>query len=231
MGLDQSIFTTSKAVAQAIYNGNIVNDGMWNPAFFSLRNIKETACWTDMDRYAKNRRAQFGLLHETIEADDDALPAGTFVAVGGPLDVIDPEEREANLQVVEAFGASGAASIAGEPAYQIGLFHQFNGLHGWFQRVAGEMTMTCDGMVVLTADILNEIMLDAVKVLQAFDKSQEYGEQIAKETFPTCDGFFFGGTEYDDIYLADLGMLAAFAYSVLQLPGSADALFSYNPWW
>lgn len=42
------------------------------------------------------------------------------------------------------------------------------------------------------------------RIMEIFNSSEEVRDTIAKELLPTCSGFFFGSTEYDEWYYSDL---------------------------
>ena len=74
-----------------------------------------------------------------------------------------------------------------------------NAIHRWFVIEAGEGNDDCTPIHV-TIEELTELRDKCLEVLE--DRSK------AEEILPTMSGFFFGSTEYDKYYFADLKMTA-----------------------
>ena len=81
--------------------------------------------------------------------------------------------------------------------YQIGYWRKANAIHKFFVDNVADGVDDCKPMWVsdVTLRRLKEYCDDILK-----DKSIEK----AKKLLPTTQGFFFGGTEYDDWYFEDL---------------------------
>lgn len=79
--------------------------------------------------------------------------------------------------------------------YTISYWRKANHIHKWFVDNCGDGKDECQDMYVSKEDL--EKLLEACSEVLA-DHSK------AKQLLPTCSGFFFGGTEYDDYYFDDV---------------------------
>lgn len=80
--------------------------------------------------------------------------------------------------------------------YEVGYWRKANAIHNWIiQNCTTDGTDDCRPIYIDTSDaeklrdICNEVLRDKSK---------------APEFLPTAEGFFFGGTEYDDGYMEDV---------------------------
>lgn len=78
--------------------------------------------------------------------------------------------------------------------YTIGYWRKANHIHKWFVDNCGDGEDECQDMYVSKEDL--EKLLEACSEVLA-DHSK------AKQLLPTCSGFFFGGTEYDEWYFEE----------------------------
>lgn len=69
-----------------------------------------------------------------------------------------------------------------------GYFRKVNCIYAYF---ADRLD---DEKCIVTKDDLEDIMTRAIKVLKAHD------EEVSEQLLPTCSGFFFGSTDYDEYY-------------------------------
>ena len=79
--------------------------------------------------------------------------------------------------------------------YPIAYWRKANAIHGWFVRKCGNNQDTCQEMYVSTND-LRDLLATCLQV----QKSPE----LARELLPPTEGFFFGSSEVDQYYIADL---------------------------
>lgn len=238
MGLDQSIFTTSKTIAKAIYEGSTPG-GKWSSACFSPKTLENENSWTHFDTYAQSR------LKQNAE-DNYTNPLFTvinFSSIDMNQGMIGSEKRAETLKVMEDLGApKGIAGLRGSVDdlevvrnYQIGLFRKCNALHGWMCRRA-RAEIGSDELAGFNVDTLRALRYDCQRVLDAFAKSQRKGEKVAERVFPTYPGLSFGDYEYDDLYVEQIERIAEFADVLLATPvpveEAQDAfLFAYSPWY
>lgn len=91
--------------------------------------------------------------------------------------------------------------------YEVGYWRKANAIHNWIiQNCTTDGTDDCKPIYIDTSDaeklrdICNEVLKDRSK---------------ASEFLPTTDGFFFGGTEYDDGYMEDVRYTAELLSEIL----------------
>ena len=78
---------------------------------------------------------------------------------------------------------------------EIGYWRKANAIHKWFVDNVQDGKDDC-GEYCVPAEDLNKLMETCFQVLA--------NPKLGKELLPTTDGFFFGGTDYDNGYLQDL---------------------------
>lgn len=81
---------------------------------------------------------------------------------------------------------------------EVGYWRKANHIHKWFVDNVQDGEDDCEEYSV-DPDKLRSL-LDICKHILKLKNWKAY----AKKNLPTCDGFFFGGTEYDDYYLEDI---------------------------
>jgi hypothetical protein len=102
----------------------------------------------------------------------------------------------------------------------VGYWRKANQIHQWFVvNVQGGVDECEDAYV--TREQLQELLRVVTEVLADHSK--------AEKLLPTQSGFFFGGTEYDDGYFADLEDTVGILEAVLKEPN--DASFYYQSSW
>ena len=79
--------------------------------------------------------------------------------------------------------------------YEAAYWRKANHIHGWFVRNVQQGKDDCEQYVV-HMDHLRELLAVCKKVMIERD--------LAPELLPTGEGFFFGGTDYDDGYFEDI---------------------------
>lgn len=103
---------------------------------------------------------------------------------------------------------------------RVGYWRKFNALHSWFvKNVQGEVD-DCGSYIVEERhlQILNMELKSITK------------ENI-KDILPTQKGFFFGGTDYDDYFWADIESLKAFVtYALTQVNFRERTLIYHASW-
>jgi hypothetical protein len=88
-------------------------------------------------------------------------------------------------------GNFGCVVISRDVAY----WRKANAIHNWFVQNVQEGNDDC-GRYSVSMEQLQELRDECLKVLD--------NPESAKEVLPTVDGFFFGGTDYDEGYLDEL---------------------------
>jgi hypothetical protein len=74
---------------------------------------------------------------------------------------------------------------------EVGYWRKFNALHDWFVRTCQDGVDDCKEYYV-DPTVLKQL-LDILKKIKA-------NKKLAPELLPTAQGFFFGGTDYDEYY-------------------------------
>ena len=83
-------------------------------------------------------------------------------------------------------------------SYEYAYWRKANQIHDWFVRTVQDGVDDCGGY-----DVTYE-QLEDLKDLCRQVLGKKGNTEFADATLPTCAGFFFGGTEYDDDYYEDL---------------------------
>lgn len=202
MGLDQSIFTTSKTIAQAIYEGNTPT-GKWSAACFSPRNLEGKNEWTGFDTYAQSRLTQWGMEGES----EISIPGleGLGFTLTLQEETVSEERRSKTLDVIRFLGTQGTEGDI--PLYQVGLFRKFNALNVILEAIHGQ-ELESDEIVPIDANILRMIRNSCQDAL-----SENANEEVDEWTVSKCEEF------------------VDFVDAILAFPDAEDAWFFYNPWW
>lgn len=209
MGLDQSIFTTSKAIAKAIYEGNTPN-GKWSTACLSPRNLEGKNEWTGFDTYAQSRLVQWGEEEETEIGIPGLENLGFTLTV--QEDTVSEERRAKTLDVIKGLATIGECTIglAGIDVnlYQVGLFRKFDILHVVVQSFYDQEMSESDSLIPL-----NITQFSFIRDLcqSALGKKDDYG--------------------WEEWQVSQLEDCSDFIDTILAFPDAEDAWFFYNPWW
>ncbi len=81
---------------------------------------------------------------------------------------------------------------------EVGYWRKFNALHNWFVENVQSGLDKCQ---------LSEVSIEDLKSLLALLKevhNDPNKPDVAETLLPTADGFFFGGTQYDEYYYQDV---------------------------
>lgn len=109
-----------------------------------------------------------------------------------------------------------------ELSYEAGYWRKANAIHQWFVDTVQDGDDDCREYFVTTEQL--EKLLELVnEVLRNRDK--------AEELLPTCDGFFFGNTSYDEGYFDDLLQTKAIIENVLSIDDLPKYAFYYSSSW
>lgn len=125
---------------------------------------------------------------------DMYLYASKYVSGNDILSKDDPERYKKLTEVVGAedfpIGAFPSATVD----IQIGYWRKANAIHDWFVQNCQNGEDDCR-KVHVSRDTLIELRDICMKVLL-----NKGNQDRAEELLPTAEGFFFGGTDYDDYY-------------------------------
>lgn len=89
----------------------------------------------------------------------------------------------------------------------VGYWRKANAIHNWFVKNVQEGTDDCKEYEVQSEDLLK--LRDACKevlIHHAIEEGLLNGDakEVAEKILPTAEGFFFGGTDYDEWYVDGL---------------------------
>jgi hypothetical protein len=109
-----------------------------------------------------------------------------------------------------------------ELSYEAGYWRKANAIHQWFVDNVQEGADNC-GEYFVTTEQLEKLLELVNEVLRNRDK--------AEELLPTCNGFFFGNTSYDEGYFDDLLQTKAIIENVLSIDDLPKYDFYYSSSW
>ena len=118
---------------------------------------------------------------------------------GEPLPFINPEKVDG---VVE----------------EVGYWRKFNALHDWFVENVQDGVDKCQ---------TSEVALEQLKKLLDLLKEVQKCPDNAPELLPTTEGFFFGGTEYDDYYFEEVSETIEMLEKLIADDEKYDEYFEY----
>lgn len=154
--------------------------------------------------------------------------------------------------------AVGITPDEGSPCFHVdanvGYWRKANAVHAWFVRHVQDGIDECQ-RVSVDRKQLEQLRAACQEVLASVetvegkvaDGSTHYADgrveyhsrdgaviaqpAVAARVLPTQGGFFFGKTDYDEDYLADLRDTVAIVDRVLNAPEMADCSFEYHASW
>lgn len=142
----------------------------------------------------------------------------------------------------------------GSVTEEVMYWRKANDIHNWFVKNVQDGNDDCKEYYV-TVDNLKELLSTLKEAVEIMESSPTYYKEIVigfngsesvkdtvkvydindrlKEILPTTDGFFFGGTEYDDYYLEDCKETIIVLEKVLEenKHDSLDVSFYYSSSW
>jgi hypothetical protein len=84
---------------------------------------------------------------------------------------------------------------AKEVQFEVGYWRKANHIHKWFVENVQEGKDDC-GYYYVSQDKVKELLASCRAVLD--------NRELAQKLLPTQEGFFFGGTDYDEYYYSDI---------------------------
>ncbi len=130
-------------------------------------------------------------------------------------------DKEISTEIMRHFPELTALQTVQEISVRVGYWRKANAIHKWFVDHVQEGTDDCAPYDV-SRDQLTALRDVCVRV-------RDWPSGLAAEQLPTANGFFFGGTDYDEWYFRDVENTIQIIDSCLQLPGSWD--FEYHSSW
>lgn len=105
---------------------------------------------------------------------------------------------------------------------EIAYWRKANAIHKWFVDNCNNGNEDCDAQdLFVSRNSLLDLLKDCKDVLKHKNK--------ASEILPTCSGFFFGSTDYDDCYIDDIKLTIKQIENVLK--NYKDDYFFYEGNW
>lgn len=109
------------------------------------------------------------------------------------------------------------------PFRELGYWRKANAIRSWFIDVCDyPEDGNCEFVEISKRD-LEHLKETCEYVLEHHDK--------APELLPTCDGFFFGDTDYDDWYFENLEETIKICDNALQKVNWDTEVVMYTDWW
>jgi len=104
---------------------------------------------------------------------------------------------------------------------EIGYWRKANHIHNWFVNNIQEGKDDC-GEYEISEDQLLELFAAVTNV--------QLDHSLAKTLLPTTEGFFFGGTEYDDYYLESLKDTEVIICNALKAIKAGSRVYYSSSW-
>lgn len=109
--------------------------------------------------------------------------------------------------------------------FDVGYWRKANQIHNWFVENVQDGEDDCKSYYV-DPDKLREL-LNICKHILKLKRWKAY----ARKNLPTCAGFFFGGTEYDEYYLSDIKSTVEIIEKVFaDFDERSDSLYYESSW-
>ena len=106
---------------------------------------------------------------------------------------------------------------------QVGYWRKVNAIHQWFVDCVQDGIDDCDYHNEVTKEDLEELLDTCQRVLD--------DHSLADELLPTQSGFFFGDTEYDEYYFADIEDTVDIIKNVLETTDFDKEMIYYVSSW
>jgi len=130
-------------------------------------------------------------------------------------------DKVISTEIMQHFPELTELQTVQEVAVRVGYWRKANAIHRWFVHHVQEGKDDCAPYDV-SRDQLTELRDVCVRV-------RDWPGGLAAEQLPTANGFFFGGTDYDEWYFRDVENTIEIIDKCLQLPTSWD--FEYHSSW
>lgn len=105
---------------------------------------------------------------------------------------------------------------------EIGYWRKVNSVHNWFVDNVQAGEDDCDYYPVEREQLLE---------LLGICKEVKENPELASELLPTCDGFFFGSTKYDEWYFQDIEETIQILNTVLENTDFENEKIIYTSSW
>ena len=105
---------------------------------------------------------------------------------------------------------------------EICYWRKANQIHHWFVENVQNQIDDCNDY---------EVSKEQLKDLLQICKKVKNNKIHAQELLPTCEGFFFGDTEYDEYYWNDIDYTIEMINKVLKEVNFDEEIVYYYSWW
>ena len=137
----------------------------------------------------------------------------------------DPADTEKSNAINAIFGIEGEEDNdygAQEVTFRIAYWRKANQIHDWFVKNVQDGIDECDESFV-PREKLQELLELCEKIIAE--------PELGDELLPTASGFFFGSTDYDEYYMADIKHTAERLKKILNDPALSKFDFYYQSSW
>lgn len=138
------------------------------------------------------------------------------------FDEKDSERIKSINEIFKIEGDEDGDYGAQEVIFRVAYWRKANAIHRWFVNNVQNGQDDCNEYYI-TREQLKSLMELCEKILA--DKKK------AEELLPTQNGFFFGGTDYDDWYMGDLQYTVDRFKKILSDPAFEKSDFYYQSSW
>jgi hypothetical protein len=108
---------------------------------------------------------------------------------------------------------------------EVGYWRKANQIHKWFVDNCQNGIDECQ-MVVVKKENLEELLVICLDIINNKDN-----KSLAKRELPTQNGFFFGGTEYDEYYFQEIESTIEILKKVLEETNFEENVITYQSSW
>ena len=108
---------------------------------------------------------------------------------------------------------------------EVGYWRKGNQIHKWFVDNCQNGIDECQ-MVVVKKENLEELLVICLDIINNKDN-----KSLAKRELPTQNGFFFGGTEYDEYYFQEIESTIEILKKVLEETNFEENVITYQSSW
>lgn len=154
----------------------------------------------------------------------------------------EPEEIKRNnpilYKILKKYEYTRGSSYCSWQSYsgEVGYWRKANHIHKWFVDNVQSGEDDCGHYLVTKEDLIS-LLKTARKVVDCFneDGTVKRGKlKVVESLLPTCNGFFFGNTEYDEWYLSSVQDTIAIIEKALRGDEAIDwddEVLVYNSSW
>lgn len=137
----------------------------------------------------------------------------------------DPADSEKIAKINELFGIEGSEDgdyNAQEVIFRVAYWRKANQIHQWFVDNVQDGVDECQ-----EAFVTREQLKDLLELCKRIIDEPKLGDEL----LPTASGFFFGSTDYDEYYMADIKHTAERLENILNDPALSKMDFYYQSSW